>query len=136
MANIVVNPQPGYNSGLSGMASQTFKADTPVTQDFENQCGQGVQVVLDVSAKTSNPTNLVLTISGIDPVSGNIYTLLTGAAVTGTGTTAYHVHPGVTNANNVAASYFVPRKFRITITPTGASGSAYFTASVGVNILR
>lgn len=136
MANIVVNPQPGYNAGLSGLVSQTFKVTTPVTQDFENHCGSGIQVILDVSVKTASPTNLVLKIDGIDPVSGNVYNLLTGAAVTTVSTNVYTVALGAPATANVSANNFIPRKFRITITPTVADATNFFTASVGVNVLR
>jgi hypothetical protein len=124
------------NAGLIVLASTEIKADTVLTYDYENFGGSGIQVILDVSVKTSTPTSLTLLISGIDPASLKAHTLLAGAAVTGTGTVVYRVFPGSTVTTNLAANDFLPRQFRITLTPSGCTGSAYFTASIGMNILR
>jgi hypothetical protein len=124
------------NAGVIVLASTDIKADTVLTYDYENYGGSGIQVTLDVNTKTSTPTSLTLSISGIDPASGKAFVLLAGAAVTTAVTNTYTVFPGSTVTTNVAANNFLPRQFRITLTPSGCTGSAFFTASIGMNILR
>lgn len=130
-----ISSQPGWNAGLQvAAAGTTYKATTAINYDFDNPAHMGIRVILVVSAKTGTPTNLVLTISGLDPVSGNAHTLLAGAAVTGTSTNAYTVFPAAPVTTNVSANNFLPRKFRITVTPTVADADNYFTVSIGMDL--
>ena len=75
---------------------------------------------------------MVPTIEGYDEVSGQWVTLLTGAAITGTGTTTLTLYPGVTVSANVAVSDVLPRTWRVTMTAADADSLTY---SVGANLI-
>lgn len=115
--NIEVNPL---------LASAARTAATVSSADQTNPQWHSVQVIINVSAYTSG--SYTPTIQGKDPVSGNYYTLLTGAALSGTGTTVLSVGPGVTAATNTAAGLYLPRTWRITF---AGAATPSMTFSVG-----
>lgn len=87
-----------------------------------------LRVVIDVTAVTATPS-VVLTIDGLDPVSGKYVNLLTAAAVTATGTTELLVGPGLTNANNVVANKPLPDTIRFTMTHGDSDSITYTVAA-------
>ena len=97
---------------------------TPVVADTNTSKAAGVQYVIDVTAISATP-NIVPTISGIDPVSGATYTLLTGAAIIATGTTVLQVHPSLAETANLKASALLPQKTRLTMSHADADSITY-----------
>lgn len=116
--------------GITCLASAARTATTN-SGDLSNFAARGVHVIVNVTAATATPS-VVFTIEGKCPVSSAYYTLLTSAAITGTGTTLLSVYPGITAAANVSASQVLPRTWRVVATHGDADSITY---SVGATIL-
>lgn len=108
-------------------------AGTLVSADQDNPGGRGVQLVVDITAQTGTPTTTV-TIEGKDPVSGKYYTLLVSTALAAVATTLMTVYPGTVVVANLAASYMMPRTWRVKAVVGGGTPAvtATIAASVGV----
>lgn len=104
----VRNNQSGI---LLASAARTATISSP---DQTNYNGRGAHVILAVTAASDSPS-IVLKIEGKD-AAGNYYTLLEGAAVTGTSTNIYKVMPWIAAVANVSAPDLVPRTWRVTVT--------------------
>lgn len=101
---------------------------TPTANPLTMEGARGVHVVIDVTAVTSTPS-VVPTIDGYDPLSGKWYNLLTGAAITATGTTVLKIYPGITAVANGAASDVVPDVFRVVCTHADSDSATYSVAA-------
>lgn len=89
---------------------------------------KGIHLVIDVTAVTATPS-VVPKIEGVDSVSGAVYTLLTGAAITATGTTVLKVYPGIAVSANVSASDVLPETIKVTLTHGDADSITYTVAA-------
>ena len=118
------------NTDLTILASAARTA-TASSADITNYNGRGAHIVINVTAVTSTPS-VVFTVEGKDALSSAYYTILTSAAITGTGTTALTVYPGATAAANVAVSQILPRTWRVTATHGDADS---ITFSVGASVV-
>ncbi|KPI09928.1 hypothetical protein OV450_3419 [Actinobacteria bacterium OV450] len=87
--------------------------------------------VIDVTAVTSSPS-VVFTVSGVDRASGQIYTLLASAAVTGTGTTVLRIDSALTGSANLIAKDTLPPVIRVTATHGNSNSITY---SVGAAVM-
>ena len=74
----------------------------------------------------------MFTIQGRDPASGDFYTILASAAITGTGTTILRVFPGSTVTANVSANDTLPKRCRILAAHADADS---ITFSVGISLV-
>ena len=101
---------------------------TVSSRDFDNIHHKGAHVVVDVTAVTATPS-VVPSIEGKDPTSGKYYTLLTGAAITATGTTVLKIYPGIATVANGAASDVLPRVWRVTMTHADTDSITYSVAA-------
>lgn len=115
-----------YNRTFYGSVARIA---TPTAVQVDDDKVQGVQVVIDVTAVAATPS-VVPTIDGFDPLSETWYNLLTGAAITATGTTVLRIHPELTAAANLTAQDFLPERYRIVMTHGDADSITY---SVNVN---
>ncbi len=90
---------------------------TPTAVDIplDVQNATALLLLIDVTAVGVTPT-VVPTIDGIDTLSGKLFNLLTGAALTAVVTRALRVAPGLVVAANLAANDHLPDKVRITMT--------------------
>lgn len=104
---------------------------TPTNAELATDGARGMHLVIDVTAITASPS-VVPTIDGYDPLSGKWYNLLTGVAITATGTTVLKIYPGIATAANAAASDVVPDTFRVVMTHADADSITY---SVGVHLV-
>ena len=102
---------------------------TPAVVDLNTSKDIGIQYVIDVTAITDTPI-VVPTISGIDPVSGSIYTLLTGSAITATGTTVLQVHPEMAAVANLVGNAMLPQLTRLTMTHADADSITYSVSAM------
>lgn len=107
--------------------SSTARTETPTAFDAATDGARGMHAVIDVTAITASPS-VVPTIDGYDPLSGKWYNLLTGAAITATGTTVLKIYPGIAAQANAAASDVVPDVFRIVMTHADADSITYSVA--------
>lgn len=115
-----------YNRTAYPSAARTA---TPTAVEIKDDFSTGVQIIIDVTAVTATPS-VVPTIDGLDPASDKWYNILTGAAITATGTTVLRVHPDIPAAAQLTAQDFLPAKYRIVMTHADADSITY---SVGVN---
>jgi hypothetical protein len=109
------------------------KARTATTssRDIKNFDGTGAVVVIDCTADPAS-ASVTFTIEGKDPASAKYYTILTSAAITGTGTTVLRVHPDLTAAANTVAKDMLPAVWRVTAT---AGNGDSLTYSVGASMI-
>lgn len=92
-----------------------------------------LHLACDVTAVTATPS-VVVTIDGLDPVSGKYYNLLTSAALTDSGspyTRMLKIGPGLPVTTNVSANDVLPDTIRITMTHGDSDSITY---SVGANL--
>lgn len=99
------------------------RTETVSSADQTNYNGRGIHVILDVIDITDTPS-IILKIEG-KSASGKYYTLLEGAAVTGTGTHVYKVMPWAENVANVSVSDLLPRTWRVTVAHDDADSITY-----------
>lgn len=81
------------------------------TADLSNPGWRGVQIYIKTTAFTSG--TYTPHIQGKDPVSGDYYDILVGAAISGTGNVTLTVYPGITATSNVSASTVLPQTWRL-----------------------
>lgn len=126
MANVLNGPVDNNFEVLASAARTT----TPDTQQFE--LPKGVKYghfVLDVSAVTATPS-LTFKVEGVDLVSGAVYEILEGAAVSTVSTNVYKVGPSLTAAANSVANDILPPVVRFTVTHGDADSATYSLAAV------
>ena len=92
--------------------SGTYAANT-ASADTTNFNARGAHFIINVTDIHAGTPSVVPHIQGKDPISGNYYDLLVGAAITATGTTILKIYPGIGQVVNAAASDILPRVFRI-----------------------
>lgn len=114
-----------YNTTILAAAARTI---TTNSDRVRNSDFRGAHVIIDVTAATSTPS-VVPTIQGYDAVSGKYYTILVGAAITGTGTTVLRVYPGITAATNLSVSDVLPSEWRVIMTAGNANSLTYSIAA-------
>lgn len=109
-----------------GSAARTANPTAMDDQTNEKR-NRGIRVVINVTAVTSTPS-VVFTIQGKDIVSGEYFTLLASAAITGTGTTVLVVYPGLTASANAVANNVLSSVWRV-IAVHGDSDSITYSVS-------
>lgn len=102
---------------------------TPTANELAAGSARGLHLVIDVTAVTSTPS-VVPTIDGFDGLSGKWYNLLTGSAITATGTTRLTIYPGAATIANAAASDMLPPRFRVVMTHGNANSITYTVAAI------
>lgn len=103
---------------VAGTATPAF-----AIQNDGSQMRKGGHFVIDVTVGTT--LSLTPTIDGFDDASGKWYNLLTGTAITATGTSVLRVYPGFTPAANVTASDFITPTWRFVMTHGNANAATY-----------
>lgn len=88
---------------------------------------RGVLIGVNVTASAATPS-VVFTVESL--VGGVYRTVLTSAAVTGTGNTWLRVYPGVTAVANEAVSDVIGEAFRVTATHADADSITYSVTAV------
>lgn len=86
---------------------------------------------IDVTAVAATPS-VVFTIAGVSP-SGTEYTILTSAAITGTGLTVLRVSPQLTAAANTIAKDMLPQAIKVTATHADADSITFSMHFVGMD---
>lgn len=82
------------------------------------------RLTIDVTAAADTPS-VVVTIRGVDKVTGKKTDILASAAITGTGTTVMKVGPGLTAAANATANDFMPTDLEINFEHADADSITY-----------
>lgn len=104
---------------------------TPDTQEFDLQDaeGRGLIVVIDATAVTATPA-LTVTVSGVDRLSGKVFTLLASTAIATAVTTVLQIGPGLTTAANLVANSLLPPIIRVTAAHGDADSITYSIAGI------
>lgn len=97
---------------------------TPTAVTMSSKGRSRLHLVIVVSSVTSTPS-VVPTIDAYDTVSNSYYNLLTGVAITATGTTVLKIGPGLGAAANTSAADFLPNLWRVTMTHGNANSITY-----------
>ncbi|MFH8405570.1 hypothetical protein ACH4FX_12455 [Streptomyces sp. NPDC018019] len=126
MAN-VIRPLPSASRTFMVLPSAARTAD-PDTQEFE-VIGRGygyraLVLTVDVTAITASP-GLTVTVSGVDRVSGKLYTVLASASLVATGTTVLRIGPGLAAVTNLTAADYLPPVWRVTVTHADTDSITY-----------
>lgn len=100
---------------------------TQTGSDQVNYNHRGLIVVLSMTVVGTG--SVTLTIQGKDPVSGQYYTMLAGAAVITNSTNVYTVYPGAPATANVSANAPLPRTWRVLATANNANPTTYTVAA-------
>lgn len=101
----------------------------PDTQEFE-MSGRGYDytgglvLIIDATAVTATPA-LTVTVSGVDRVSGKLFTILASAVIATAVTTVLKIGPGLTAAANLVVNDRIPPVFRITCAHGDADSITY-----------
>lgn len=128
MANTIT--RVSSNAGRFEVYASAARTASPDTQELEVAGYRSIHLVVDATAATGSPS-VVVTILGVDRVSGKTYTLLASAAITGTGTTILKVGPGLPVSANASANDALPPVIRIAPVHTGGDSITY---SVGASL--
>ena len=109
---VLFEPKKKYT--LLASAARTDHAATGVTQ--YNQGYKGLRLTIDISAFSG--TSITFTVKGVDPISGNSYTLLASAAKSATGTFYLLIYPGCVAVANSVANEVLPAQWNLTSSGT------------------
>ena len=111
------------NREVTVIASAAYTASQN-SADLENPYARGAVIVIDATASAATPS-VVFTVKGKSALGNDYYTILTSAAITGTGTTILRIYPGLTAAANVAVNDVLPRAWRIEAVAGDADSLTY-----------
>lgn len=100
--------------------------------DLSNGQHRGLHLVIDATAASATPS-VVFTIQGKDETSGQYYTILASAAITGVSTTVLRVYPGLTAASNTVANDALPKTWRVLATHADADSITYSVGACLIN---
>lgn len=108
-------------------------AGTTNGADQVNVNASGLHVVVSITAITGTTPTLTVFIEGKDTASGIYYTLLSTAALSGTGTTVLRVYPGLSAVGGSVANDVLPRTWRVRTTIAGTTPAV--TATIGASLI-
>lgn len=114
------------NEIISLLASVARTATPTAFVEKANQ-HEGCVLVIDVTAIAATPS-VVVTISGVDALSGKKWTILASAAITGVSTTIMKVGRALTAAANAAANDMLPPHFTVEFVHGDADSITYTAA--------
>jgi hypothetical protein len=115
---------------ILGNAARTTSGSSQV---FTNEVAEAAVLTIDVSAISGTSPSLVVTLVGIDPVSGKAYTILASAAITAVGTSVLRIGRGLTAAAGSVANDILPHQFRIDYTIAGTTPSISFSLGASLS---
>ncbi len=126
MAN-VLRDLPANSQSFEVLPSEA-RTTAPDTQEFQvvgrGYEYQGLHLVIDATVVTATQT-LTVTVSGVDRVSGKLYTLLASAAITAASTVVLKIGPSLTAAANLTVNDYLPPVFRVTVAVANGLTATY-----------
>jgi hypothetical protein len=98
---------------------------TPTKVNQDNLRGaRGCVIYINCSTSSATPS-VVVTLQGFDPLSGEYWTILASAAITGAGNTVMRIYPGLTAIANLTASDVLPPRWAVDATHADADSITY-----------
>lgn len=113
------------HTGVITIHSSAARTETPTKVNQENKIWRGGIFVIRVSVVPGAAPAITPTIQGYDPVSGQYWTILTGAVITAVGTVVLRVYPGLTVVNNLTVSDILPPQFAIDMVHGDSDSATY-----------
>lgn len=107
---------------LTTVAASAARTSTLTSTTQTNYNGAMVHVIIAVTSMASG--GLTPVINGIGNL-GTSYVLLTGAKITGTGTTVLKIGPGFATSVNASAADMIPRSWNVVVTPDDSTSITY-----------
>lgn len=111
---------------LNATARTTAFTSDDLRSEDPDEGFRGVQLIVNVT--TASGFTITPSIEGKGPF-GNYYTLLTGAAITASGTTVLRVFPGATPSPNATANDHLPLTWRVKVAVGDATAVTYTVAA-------
>lgn len=104
---------------------------TPDSQEYElvGVDYRALHLIVDVTAVNLTPS-ITVTIAGVDPASGQTYTILAATAIATVSTTVLRIGPGLTAVANSTANDYLPPVFRVTVAHADADSITYSVAGL------
>ena len=118
------------NNVNGSVLQSAVRTATTSSATFVNLSANRLHLIVDVTVAPGGDT-VTPKIEGYDAISGKFYTLLTGAAISTTGTNVLKIGPGLSASANAAAADFLPSAWRVTMTHSAGTS---FTYSVAANL--
>ena len=112
--------------------SSAARTATPASVEIKTPIFNGIHLITDVTATAATPS-ITPKIEAYDSVSGKWYELVSGAAITATGTSVLKLGDDLEAVSNTVANDYLPGKIRITMTHADADSITY---SVGANLFE
>jgi hypothetical protein len=103
------------------------------SQVFTNEVAEAAVLTIDVSALSGTSPSLVVTLLGIDPVSGKAYPILETAAITAVGTVVLRIGRGLAASAGLVANDILPHQFRVGYTIAGTTPSISFSLGASLS---
>ena len=121
------------NTAIILRANATASASVAITDTNYN--ARGVLVYFNINTlPASGSTTLALKIQSVNPVTGDFFTILSGAARSASGTTVMMIGPGISaSALGVAAN--LPRDLRYLVSQSSGATSKDVTFSIGLHYI-
>lgn len=110
------------------VVSGDYKATDPTTVVLRTKGATSLRVNCKASAN-SGGGGVTITISGVDPASGLLYTLLASALITDTAMHTYIVDPRILAATNLNAQAPMPAVVKVAFVGSGTRTTLTYSAS-------
>ena len=127
------------NSSVASLIANVASTASRNSPPQDGSRWKGVHVVVHVSTASSTGINLTPKVQGWDPASGGSsgaestaarwYDVLSGTAITSTGTTVLKVYPGIAASAGAAASDVLPPTWRVRIVHASTKDAHYTVAA-------
>ncbi len=105
---------------------------TPAAVSFRCDRVKALRLVIDTTAVGVTPS-VVVTVDGLDSLSGKYFNLLTSTAITAVSTRVLEVGPGLTASANLVANTYLPATVRVSMTH---GNGVTITYSVAAHLVR
>jgi hypothetical protein len=112
------------NGRIVSILASAARTATPADVELEAGGHRGLVLVVDVTAVTLTPS-ITVTVKGLDPVSGQDWTILASAAITTVSTTVLRVHPSLTAAANLVAEDLLAPQMAVAVAHGDADSITY-----------
>jgi len=112
------------NNEVVTVLASAARTATTNSSDLTNFNGRGVQVIIDVTAVTGS-ASVTVALQTKETIGSKYVTVLTSAAITGTGQTRLRCYPGITAVANESVSDLIGRIWRVVVTHGTADSITY-----------
>lgn len=126
MANNIVNVSAAspYFEVLPSAARTTAPDTQEFVVDRRGFGPSGLILTIDATVVTATQT-ITVTVSGVDRISGKLYTVLASAAIATASTVVLKINDGVAAVANVSTVEVLPPVFRVTVTIANGLTATY-----------